>query len=226
VASRSVQLDRRLRAVRPQLVGESLIAGLERVLGTGVHPHRLAGERARIRRRGTDDVVALEVLGVVERAGRGLGAGLPQRRTVPSYGTEPSGTVEGEVEGAEAAHGDPGDCDPIPVPVVAVSYLRDHLVDHVVGPLGVGSVVPVRVVPPVGEGDERGPVPELCKGGEELVDLLGILIAVSSVEEDEHRPLLIPIVAGRQHHVHRKAAADRLALDREVLDGRAGGVWP
>jgi hypothetical protein len=68
----------------------------------------------------------------------------------------------------------------------------------------------------------RAPSP--ARAAEELVDLLGILVASPAVEEDEDRPPLVPIVAGRQHHVHGQASADRSALDREVLDGCAGGV--
>jgi hypothetical protein len=139
---------------------------------------------------------------------------------------EPARVVEGEVERAEAAHRDPAHSDPGLVPVVAIGDLRDHLVDDVGGPLAVRSVVPVGVVTAVGEGDDRRPAPELGQSCEELVDLFGVLVASSPVEEHEHGPWPIAVVTRRQHDVHGKASAHRLALDREVLDGRPRRVRP
>src|SRR5215208_8446820 len=109
MASRVIKLYCRVSTVAAKLVGESLVPGLERIVRARVDPDGLAYERRRVRGRRADDVVAHVILGVVEGAGSRVVTGLPQRRAVPADGAEAARMVQREIQGSEAAHGEPAD---------------------------------------------------------------------------------------------------------------------
>jgi hypothetical protein len=131
VASRRA-LDHRPRAAVPQRLLERLVGIEERIVLTRVEPDPEAGVGARVAAaRDLDHVVALEVLGVVEGPVGGLAGRLPDRRRVAADGAEHAGAHARDVVGAEAAHRDTPDCDPVWVDVVAVGDLRDRVEEDV-----------------------------------------------------------------------------------------------
>src|SRR3954447_12065331 len=97
LARPDVELD--VRTVRSQLPGELVEAGVpERILVAGVDPDRDVEVGARCVSGLLEDVVALEVRGVVERTRRGLASRVPDRRRVRPDRTEQAGIEADDVE--------------------------------------------------------------------------------------------------------------------------------
>ncbi|MFN8163056.1 MAG: hypothetical protein U0R26_04340 [Solirubrobacterales bacterium] len=133
---------------------------------------------------------------------------------------------ERQVVGAEAAHRDAADRQPVRVDPEAVAHRRDHFAHHVASPIAFGTIVPVAVVAAVGEGDHGRAPPELRQAAEHgLVFDEGPVGAAASVEEDQQWPLA-PLVGEltRHDHVDAEAIADRPAVDRQVDDPGAVSV--
>src|SRR5207248_10169338 len=126
-------------AQRRHKVAVSPVEGIGRA---GVEPEWLAGPHARPRAGRAHDVVAREVGGAVEGAGRGLARARPDRRRVPAHRTEAARIQPRKVEGAEASHRDAADGNAVWIGAGPPDRLRDHLVDHVAAPGRATAIVP------------------------------------------------------------------------------------
>ena len=154
--------------VGSQRLGERGVGRAEGIVGADVDPDRGAAVGVSDS-GGRDNIVAGEVLGVVERAGSTVAAADPQRGGVPADRAETPGMQAGDVQRAEAAHRDTADGDPFRVGVQPAQRLRDHLVDDEGAPGSVGSVMPVGVGTAVGEDDVGCARAEPCEGREHRV---------------------------------------------------------
>ncbi len=202
---------------------ERAVAGQERIARAGVQPDRRRSEQPRMTARSADHVMAREVLPIVERAWRGLAAGLPERRRVCPDGAEPVGVQPGDVQRPEAAHADAADGHALRVGRQLLHRSRDHLVEHVARPLRAAPVVPVAVVAAVGEHHRGRAVPQRAQRLEELVvDVRVLPLVATAVQEHQQRPAFGGAVG--LHERHRQAPVREAALDRDVPQLRPARV--
>ncbi|HEX5929501.1 MAG TPA: hypothetical protein VFY48_08910 [Solirubrobacterales bacterium] len=205
-----------LGAPRPQRVDEAFVVDAERVGAAVVVPDPGLAERVRVRLDRPDHVVALEVGGAVEGAGRRFAAVEPERGRVAAGRAEATGVLQRQVVGAEAAHRDAADRHPLGVDPEAAHDPRNRFLHHVGRPAPAAAVVPVAVVAAVGEGDDHAaPLPQLWQASEDGV-VEGLLRAAAAVQEDEQRALP-PRPGPRRHdHVDPELLSDRLAAQVQV----------
>ena len=186
----------------------------ERIVSADVDPDGYAVDAARSCR--AEDVVAREVLGVVERAGRRLAAAGPECRRVCTDRAEPPRPQPPDVERAEAAHRDAADRDAQGVGVCALQGRGDRLSRHRRSPRAVMPVAPVAVLAAVGRAarpalasrvrEARRRTAAAVRGGDEPRPCKKTRTAAAAVGHDED--LL-------------EVAMDETAVEREARDGRA-----
>ena len=145
-------VEAHVRAVGAQPGGQRHVGRPERVGGADVDPDRGAPVRIGLR-GGREQIVAAEILGVVECPGGGVRAAKPHRGRAGPDRAEAAGCGARQFERPEASHRDPADRHPPRVGMQARERDRDDLAQHVVGPAASRAVVPVGGLAPVGKHD-------------------------------------------------------------------------
>ena len=204
--------------------GERGVGSVERIVAADGDPDARAAEGAAARARDAEHVVAREVGGVVERAGRRLATRAPQRRRLAADGAEPAGMADGKVQGAEASHRDAADRDSPRVGAEPSDPFRNCLFEDVPSPRPVGAVVEVAVVAAVHEDDVGRARAEV---GERLVERIRqepTRAAAPSVQEDEHRP--VAAASTRRDDDLAEPASEQPARQRVAGHARAARVGP
>jgi glycyl-tRNA synthetase len=158
------------------------VGATERVAVAHVDPERAAVAEPKVH-----DIVAREVVSVVECARRSLAARTPQRGGVCADGAETVWRQPREIERAEAAHRDPADRDAARIGTCAPERSRDHLPQHIRPPAAGAPVVPVARRAPVGDDDARRSPVESFQRRDEMRVRNVARIGAAAMQEDEQR---------------------------------------